>query len=136
MKTASCIEILKEADIVVTKDIIVRPILPNVLREGDEIMLSALVQNFTDSDKVFNVKMVFAQGDVEMPEKTNISIPSKGTQQIFWKVKPTKVSEESTVQIIAYEVNNVTSGDNILRKIPVVRFGFKETAVRMQRRLK
>lgn len=118
----------QKADIVVTKDIIVRPILPNVLREGDEIMLSALVQNFTDSDKVFNVKMVFAQGDVEMPEKTNISIPSKGTQQIFWKVKPTKVSEESTVQIIAYEVNNVTSGDNILRKIPVVRFGFKETA--------
>jgi uncharacterized protein YfaS (alpha-2-macroglobulin family) len=40
-------------DILVTKDVIVRPILPNIMRIGDEIYLSSYVHNFTNLDLLF-----------------------------------------------------------------------------------
>ncbi|MDZ4247307.1 MAG: alpha-2-macroglobulin family protein, partial [Dehalococcoidia bacterium] len=46
-------------EIVATKDIIVRPIIPNILRTGDEIILSALVQNFTQKDHNFDIGLKF-----------------------------------------------------------------------------
>jgi alpha-2-macroglobulin len=118
----------QKAEVVVAKDIIIRPIIPNVLREGDEIVLSALAQNFTDSDKTFNIKLDFAEGEVEESEKTNILIRSEETRQVFWNVKPKVVKESADLRFVMYETNNVTSGDNLLRKLPVLRFGFKEVA--------
>ena len=116
----------QRTEILVSKDIIIRPIIPNVLREGDEIVLSALAQNFTDEDKVFNVLLEFEEGEVLDPEKENISISSNGTEQVFWNVRPSEITDDAQLRFVMYEVDDEQSGDVIVRSIPVQRFGFKE----------
>ena len=114
-----------KSEITVSKDIIVRPILPNIMREGDEIMLSALVQNFTDKDRSFNTLLEFKNGLVENAEITNLKIGKGGTEQVFWKVKPQKTGE-AELKFTAYDTAETDSGDVIVKKLPVELFGFSE----------
>ncbi|MBI2593506.1 hypothetical protein HYW44_02595 [Candidatus Daviesbacteria bacterium] len=83
------------SEIVVTKDVAVRPVLPNIMRTGDEIVLSAIVQNFTNEDQTFDVDLNFDSGEVEDALKSDVVIKSKGRQQFYWKTKVTKENDKS-----------------------------------------
>lgn len=113
-------------EIVVTKDVIVRPILPNILRVGDEIVLSALVQNFTTSDQNFNIDLKFDSGDVEQAARPNTLIKSNEIQQTYWKVKPTKENDKSKLIFAARSKADSKLADVVTQEIPVRPFGFEE----------
>ncbi len=113
-------------EIVVTKDVIVRPILPNILRQGDEIILSALVQNFTQVDQTFNVDLKFDSGSVEQGDQQNVQIKSNSMQQFYWKVKPTTENDKSKLIFSARVKNNPQLADVVTQEIPVRAFGFEE----------
>ena len=112
-------------DIVVSKDIILRPILPNILRNGDAIILSAIVQNFTDNDYDFNVSLEFDSGKVFEKEK-KISIRSNDFEQIFWNVYPEEVNDDAELFFSAVVLSDPDLSDKIIEKIPVRQFGFWE----------
>lgn len=113
-------------EIVVTKDLIVRPILPNIMRVGDELYLSALVQNFTDKDYEFKVQLTFDSGDVEKNTWENVKIASNDMEQLDWKITPSKINDEAKLSISAVANGNSSVSDSIEVKIPVRRFGFLE----------
>lgn len=114
-------------EIVVTKDIIVRPILPNILRIGDTITLSALTQNFSGKKENFNVDLKFNSGQVAESVKKDISIETNGMERLFWEVKPTKVNTKAKLTFTAAALNSSTS-DTIVQEIPVLPFGFTDIA--------
>ncbi len=114
-------------EIVVTKDVIIRPILPNILREGDEIILSALVQNFTDSDHVFDTQLQFNSGSVEALQSSSVMIPSKDIKQLYWKIRPTAGSEIGKLNFSAQTKDITKVGDTIEQTLPIRPFGFYET---------
>lgn len=113
-------------EIVVTKDVIVRPVLPNILRQGDEIILSALVQNFTQADQTFDVDLKFDSGSVEHGDQQNVQIKSNSMQQFYWKVKPTTENDKSKLIFSAKVKNNPQLADVVTQEIPVRAFGFEE----------
>lgn len=113
-------------EIVVTKDVIVRPILPNILRTGDEIVLSALVQNFTQTDQTFDIDLKFDSGDVDQAAHPNVSIKSNEMQQFYWKVKPTTENDKSKLIFAARSKSDSKLGDVVTQEIPVRPFGFEE----------
>ncbi|OGY20946.1 MAG: hypothetical protein A2126_02775 [Candidatus Woykebacteria bacterium GWB1_45_5] len=115
------------SEIVVTKDVIVRPILPNILREGDKVILAALVHNFTDKDHVFDTDLKFDSGDVK-PTATTSAIPikSKETQQVSWNVSPKKENEAAKLTYSATAKEDKKAADTVVQKIPVRPFGFLE----------
>lgn len=113
-------------EIVVTKDVIVRPILPNILRAGDEIVLSALVQNFTEADHQFDVDLKFDAGDVEKSAQQNILIKSNGMQQFYWKVKPSAENDKAKLIFSARSKDDNKLADEVSQEIPVKAFGFEE----------
>jgi alpha-2-macroglobulin len=114
------------SEIVVSRDVIVRPILPYVLREGDKIYLSALIQNSTENDYAFKTELKFDGGDVITPQK-DVFVKAKSSKQIFWEVFPKNENEKSKLTFSAVANDDEKLADIITREIPVRKFGFWET---------
>ncbi len=113
-------------EIVVTKDVIIRPILPNIFRKGDEVVVSALVQNFTQQDHTFEVGLEFDSGEVEQEEQNSALIKSNTMQKFHWKIKPTKENERSKLVFSAKVKDNPSLSDIVRQEIPIRAFGFEE----------
>lgn len=112
-------------EIIVTKDVIVRPILPNILRVGDDITLSALVQNFTEEDQIFDIDLEFDAGEVKSATQSGILIKSKDMHKVYWNVYPQKDRDKAKLTFSAQSQNNNVS-DAIIQEIPIKTFGFPE----------
>jgi hypothetical protein len=113
-------------EITVTKDLIVRPILPNIMRVGDEIYISALVQNFTDKAHEFQVQLSFDSGKVDQNTWEKVQIGSMAMEQLEWKISPDKVIDAAKLKIVATSTDHPGLSDSIESTIPVRRFGFLE----------
>ena len=114
------------AEIITTKDVIVQPILPYILRTDDRMVVSGLVQNFTDQDRAFDVELLFDAGDVSNPVQ-EVNIKSKESAQIFWGVLPNQTNEEAKFEISAVSKDQDEISDVLEKSIPVREFGFWET---------
>lgn len=114
-------------EIQVAKDIVVRPILPNILRQDDEIVLSAYVHNFTEQDHVFKLGLRFDSGEVRLPDKQK-TITAKNAEQFFWTVDPKKANPAAKLTFSALAEDNEKMADIVTKEIPVEAFGFWETA--------
>ena len=113
-------------DLLVTKDIFIEPVLPNILRTGDSIIVSAIVNNYSDIDREFFVDLEFDSGRVASSSQ-KIVIKSKGFKQINWSVFPEKENEQAVIRFSALDINDDEIGDIIEIKIPVKEFGFWQT---------
>jgi uncharacterized protein YfaS (alpha-2-macroglobulin family) len=113
-------------EIVVTKDLIIRPILPNIMRVGDEIYISALVQNFTDTSHQFTAQLSFDAGQVVENTWEHVQIGGMAMEQLDWKVVPNKVTGNAKLKITASAEGLSTLSDEIEIEIPVRQFGFLE----------
>ena len=113
------------ADIIVSKDIIVRPILPNVLQEGDKIVLGAIVQNFSDSDQEMKIEAEFDSGIVDNATQ-NLNIAKGEFVKIYWNVSPQTANDHAKFSVKATSVNNSELSDGVVTEIPVIKFGFPE----------
>jgi len=114
-------------ELIVTKDVIIRPILPNIIRDKDDITLSALVQNFTNKDQTFDVSLLFDSGDVKQATQPGIVIKSQDSQEVSWQVKATRVNEKAKLRFAAIAQDNPQINDILTTEIPVIAFGYLET---------
>lgn len=114
----------------VAKDISVRPVLPNILRLGDKIVLSALVQNSSNQNQTFTVNLSFDSGNIEKDAtKSGVVINSKETKQLYWTVIPKKENEKAKLTFSAISTENDKNSDTIISEIPVQPFGFYDKIV-------
>lgn len=113
-------------DIQVSQSVIVRPILPNILREDDQVVLSALVQNFTESPQNFDVSLIYDGGKVDEATKSSILVNQNETKQLYWSVLAGKENENASVVVSATSKESVKNSDAIKVNLPVRPFGFYE----------
>lgn len=113
-------------EIVVTKDVIVRPILPNLLRIGDELFLAALVQNFTPQAQTFAVALESDAAEVAEPVAQQLTLEPGKMRQVYWKVKPNKATETGKFTFSAVSEADDEVGDVIVSELPVRHYGFSE----------
>ena len=113
-------------EIRVTKDIIVRPILPNIMRVGDELFLSALVQNFTDKDHTFTADLAFDAGDIPETTWVDVKIPANSSEQLYWRLLPTIAKESAKLKFETQAQDAINLEDAIEVEIPVRPVGFLE----------
>ncbi len=111
-------------EIIVTKDVIVRPILPNIIRLGDTLVVSALVQNSTDSDKNFDVDLKFDSGDVTTTSFKNVKIATNSIERFAWEIKPQKENPNAKLEVTAQVSDNEKISDGVISEIPVIPFGY------------
>ncbi len=112
--------------IVVTKDLIIRPILPNILRVGDNLLLTALVQNFTPKEQPLDVKLTFDAGEVAQEVISDLVLSTNQTHQLEWQVTPTQANEAAQVTFDATSSKDEDLADIVTHTLPVIPFGFEE----------
>lgn len=112
-------------EIIVTKDVIVRPQLPRVFYLDDTLVVSALVQNFSDKKRTFRVAFESEEGEIQNPER-KITLEKDSFEYIDWEMQPTVENEEGQMVFSAYDISDETIGDKITEVLPVRRQGYRE----------
>lgn len=110
-------------EIKVTKSVIMRPTLPNILRIGDEVILESLLQNFSKDDETFSVGLEFSAGSVTEGAKQEIKLASGESQQLYFTVKPERETELAELKFFATGKNGQNS-DIVKLTIPVYSAGY------------
>lgn len=109
-------------EIIVTKPVIIRPALPNLLRVGDTAELVSIVSNYTEKAGSFTAAFDFTAPGI-VPASQTIDLAKDGIKNLLWKVSPTVVSPSAVVKM---SLKNNEEGDSIELPLPVEEFGFFE----------
>ncbi len=70
-------------ELIVAKDILVRPVVPNILYGGDEIELAALVHNYTQQEQELAVSLETDAGQVQTPTQ-QITLKPDELTRVNW----------------------------------------------------
>jgi uncharacterized protein YfaS (alpha-2-macroglobulin family) len=116
-KTAQTLVGSNKYSFLANKDILVRPVLPRFMSRDDQMQVSALVHNYTDSDQSLQVKLEAEGLRITDASEKSVNIPSQGSQQINWQIVVGKVdSAKLSFTAIA---NGGQRGDSIEQTLPV-----------------
>lgn len=112
-------------DIIVTKNIVIIPVLPNILREGDEIKVASLIQNFTDQDQNFDVTLKTENaGGLESPDKINVTLKPNEIKTVDFKLKVGTPTENAKFDFKVQSTKNDKDADQVVLSIPIREYGF------------
>ncbi len=113
-----------ETDVITTKDILIRPVLPRFLTIGDTARVGAIVHNYTSVTQTIDVDG--RHGDGGLPTRS-LTIASGGSASAYWTVDIPK-TQQATFQFTARPRPEGSarpfgsSGDAVRLTIPVVSF--------------
>ncbi|PIZ78583.1 MAG: hypothetical protein CO156_00955 [Candidatus Pacebacteria bacterium CG_4_9_14_3_um_filter_40_12] len=124
--TTSTIVGQSTADIVVGKDIVIRPITPDILREGDSIELSALVHNFTDTEQTLDVSIKSENVRFDSNPLQTVTIAPGDFIQVFWPVTVENENLDNKVTFIADNTQTAELSDAIVQPLPIQAYGFMQ----------
>ncbi|MHC4453604.1 MAG: alpha-2-macroglobulin family protein, partial [Planctomycetota bacterium] len=84
-----------EAEVITTKDLLLRLQSPRFFVEKDEVVLSANIHNELDTDKEVTAKLVLSGDTLSslVPEEITIQVPAHGEARVDWRVKALKEGE-------------------------------------------
>jgi uncharacterized protein YfaS (alpha-2-macroglobulin family) len=115
-------------EIVVTKDIVIRPVVPNILRQGDTVVLEAILHNFTDTAKPIVASLQLEGADTQTPTDNQTTLAAGETKTLSWVVIPRVVNEAAKVTFSVKEASGKLL-DGVTQVLPVKAFGFFEKHV-------
>ncbi len=117
------------ADILVQKDVFIRPVLPNILRVGDSAVFSAIVHNFTNLEQSLEVKLESQNLKLGINQTQNITLKPDESKQLYWSVAAIK---EADKEQLTFSVNSKKDNkllDAAVVSLPIRAFGFLEKEV-------
>ncbi len=113
------------AEIKVSKDLVVRPVLPNLLRTGDKINFMALVNNFTNEDQTITATLELAGTEVRDSIIKGVSVLKNSLENFVWEVVVGQSALNSKLSVKA----ETESGeiDEVVQELPIVQKGFVQS---------
>lgn len=114
-----------EAEVVTRKNLIVRLQAPRFFVERDEVVLSANVHNYLESDKDVQVSLELDGPELEMLEESvrQVHIPAGGEVRVDWRVKAAREGEA----IIRMLARSDEESDAVEQRFPVYVHGILRT---------
>ncbi|MGC9522901.1 MAG: alpha-2-macroglobulin family protein, partial [Anaerolineae bacterium] len=83
-----------QAELVVTKPLIVRPVTPRFLVVGDRATVAAVVQNNTEMDLDVTVSLE-TNLDLDSPRRSEVRVPAGGRTRVAWTVEAPASGEDA-----------------------------------------
>lgn len=112
-------------EFIVTKDVIVRPVLPSFLRQGDQINIVTVVRNFTQEALSFVFDFDFDAGNSEVGSQTSTVQPNS-LSSLKWPTQVTQINPAAKLEISANpEIENKDS-DAVIVELPVFQYGYPQ----------
>ncbi len=105
------------AEIITSKDLLVRLQAPRFLVERDEAVLSAVVHNDHETEKEVKVSLELEGGAIMAVDgkPSTVKIPAKGEARVDWKVK----ADREGIARIRMRAETQGDGDAVERDLPV-----------------
>lgn len=116
-----------QLEITTTKDIILKPILPNIVRSGDELSVSAIARNFTNQDDSYTFAISVEGAELLDSPSSVVTIKSLESVQNYWKLKPTPSASVVKIKMSVISRSDEKKGDVVIQEIPIIPFGFHES---------
>lgn len=119
-----------QAEIVATKDLLVRPVLPRFFVAGDRAEIAGVVHNTTAAPITVRISLTATGLDLALPALTTetVSVPAGGTYKAAWPVAVQAETAEVVVQMRAESTGGVTPPlrDAVEITLPVYRYSTPE----------
>lgn len=106
-------------EVVVTKETILRPKIPNILRIGDKVTLSALASNYSAMKKKFRYSLTAKNMNI-VKNTGEIEIASNETKDLSFDVVPMQASESTKLAFSLSALDGSDSKDSIELSIPIL----------------
>lgn len=116
----------KKHEFIVSKDVMVRAVLPRFMIINDTMKIGAVVHNYLDKEETFTVKL--AATGVELSEgaaEKTITLKPGTETKVEWPVKVLN-QKEAVFTFDVRSANDPLVGDILEQKLPVEPFGFPE----------
>ncbi len=110
--------------VIVRKNLLVRLAVPRFFRQGDEVVVSAIVQNYLPEAKTAHVSLDLKGLDVIEGNTRDVNVPSNGGATLNWRVRAQSVAQSD---LLVKALTDVES-DAMEIQLPVIPFGVKQTA--------
>lgn len=114
------------AEIKTSKELVIKPILPNLVRTGDELTVSAIARNFTTSDDTYDLSLEITGATVEDPLTSTVKIGALSSEQIYWRMTPNQDAKEISLKMAMTSKSDKDNWDSVSSIIPIKPFGFGE----------
>ena len=112
-----------KADIIATKDLVVRPVLPRFFVDGDRAEIAAVVHNNTEAEVEVEVKLAAEGLEISADTASRITVPAGGTYKAVWPVTVTPGAGEVKVLMSAKTVAAIPPlADAVEITLPVLRY--------------
>ena len=110
-------------EIKTSQELVVRPVLPNLLRNNDEIMLSALVHNYSPQDQVVTITFKTDAGTITDSTPTSDQTIKAGSfQELGWRIKVDTAKSVASMDFTVKDKNG--HQDHVQTSLPVEPFGY------------
>ncbi len=109
-------------EVKVSKDLVIRPVLPNVLSSGDKIKVAAIVNNFSPKDINATVSVTTNAGKISSPVSQKIKINSGEFEEVNWDLTVDQGDKATDFKFtVVDEGGNV---DSVTQKINIRSLGY------------
>ncbi len=99
------------------RDVMIWPLLPRQIVEGDTIAVGASVHNLTDRDRDIAVSLQTQNVDILTPASLSVRVPAGSSIPVTWRVR----ARESGLATLLASANTLgASPDASLKRIPIV----------------
>jgi uncharacterized protein YfaS (alpha-2-macroglobulin family) len=111
-----------EIQILTKQDVVIRPMVPRSLTQGDEVILSAEVQNYTDHEREFSVLLMNTSFEVLDPAIQVLAVKADERGTVSWRVR----SDHPGEAVFTIVADDGDIGDAIQVTIPVQQISIPE----------
>ncbi len=113
-----------KADIVATQDLLVRPVAPRFLVEGDKAELAAIVHNNTDADLEVSIGLSTQGLTLSGEAVQKVNVPARGLYKAAWTVA---VGQGVSQAKLLFTADGGLLKDAVELKLPVYRYSTADT---------
>lgn len=105
-------------EIVVTKNVIVRPIVANQYRVGDAFRLETNIENYTDLKQTFEYSLKAPDLTISNPTRT-VTIEAGGKALVAWEVRAKTPNKNAQFTFTAQSQTTPSDSDSVRITVPV-----------------
>jgi len=110
-------------NVIVRKNLIVRLVVPRFFRQGDEVVVSAIVDNYLPASKMAQVSLDVKGLDILSGATAQVQVASNGEAKVDWRVRAQSVP---SADILAKALTDQES-DAMELTLPILPVGVKQT---------
>jgi alpha-2-macroglobulin len=115
----------QKTEFVVSKDVMVRSVLPRFLIVKDNLKAGGIVHNYLDKATTFDVSLVATGVGVTSEKSQKLSLNPGEEKKLEWDIS-VKNEKEAVLTFSAIAENDKTVGDILEQKLPIQPYSFPE----------